>query len=128
MTNLSELHPVPSDDLAPAVDPLRLAVAAYLARFTGASRDHTHSDLRCYLTWWSGCVALTVSAASLRIAVARHWLVRREDVVPVVSRSTEMRRPSRLEATLRRESASFFRQRSQEECLAITAGGTPSQG
>jgi hypothetical protein len=32
-------------------DPLRLAVAAYLARFKGASRDHTESDLRCYLAW-----------------------------------------------------------------------------
>jgi hypothetical protein len=26
---------------------VRLAVAAYLARFKGISRDHTHSDLRC---------------------------------------------------------------------------------
>jgi integrase/recombinase XerD len=33
------------------VGPLRLAVAAYLARFTGSSRDHADSDLRCYLTW-----------------------------------------------------------------------------
>jgi hypothetical protein len=28
---------------------LWLAVAAYLARFKGASRDHANSDLRCYL-------------------------------------------------------------------------------
>ena len=26
-----------------------LAVAAYLARFKGSSREHTESDLRCYL-------------------------------------------------------------------------------
>jgi site-specific recombinase XerD len=26
-------------------------VAAYLARFKGTSRDHTNSDLRCYLAW-----------------------------------------------------------------------------
>ena len=32
-------------------DQLRLAVAAYLARFKGSSREHTESDLRCYLTW-----------------------------------------------------------------------------
>jgi len=32
-------------------DRLRLAVAAYLARFKGTSRDHSDSDLRCYLTW-----------------------------------------------------------------------------
>jgi site-specific recombinase XerD len=32
-------------------DPLRLAVAAYLARFKGSSREHTESDMRCFLTW-----------------------------------------------------------------------------
>jgi len=26
-------------------------VAAYLARFKGSSREHTESDLRCYLAW-----------------------------------------------------------------------------
>jgi len=30
---------------------LRLAVAAYLARYKGQSRLHTESDLRCYLSW-----------------------------------------------------------------------------
>ena len=30
---------------------MRLAVAAYLARFKGQSRLHTESDLRCYLSW-----------------------------------------------------------------------------
>lgn len=30
---------------------LRLAVAAYLARYKGQSRTHTESDLRCYLAW-----------------------------------------------------------------------------
>ncbi|MGN6577247.1 MAG: tyrosine-type recombinase/integrase [Nocardioides sp.] len=30
---------------------LRIAVAAYLARFKGQSRVHTESDLRSYLTW-----------------------------------------------------------------------------
>jgi integrase/recombinase XerD len=51
MTSFSELAPVPSDRAAPFTDQLRLAVAAYLARFTGSSREHTDSDLRCYLTW-----------------------------------------------------------------------------
>jgi integrase/recombinase XerD len=53
MTNFSELPAVPSDRLMPRTDPLRLAVAAYLARFTGSSRAHTESDLRCYLSWCS---------------------------------------------------------------------------
>ena len=47
----TELAFVPSDPLAPFTDRLRLAVAAYLARFKGSSREHTESDLRCYLTW-----------------------------------------------------------------------------
>jgi hypothetical protein len=51
MTNFTELIPVPSDRLVPVADPLRLAMAAYLARFKGSSRQHTESDLRCYLTW-----------------------------------------------------------------------------
>src|SRR5262249_40579734 len=38
-------------DLASVPAQLRLAVAAYLARFTGSSRQHTESDLRCYLSW-----------------------------------------------------------------------------
>jgi site-specific recombinase XerD len=51
MMTFTELAFVPSDPLAPFTDRLRLAVAAYLARFKGSSREHTESDLRCYLTW-----------------------------------------------------------------------------
>jgi hypothetical protein len=51
MMTFSELPPVPSDHLVPFTDQLRLAVAAYLARFKGSSRYHTESDLRCYLAW-----------------------------------------------------------------------------
>ena len=49
--NFTELASVPSDRPAPFTDQLRLAVAAYLARFKGSSREHTESDLRCYLAW-----------------------------------------------------------------------------
>ena len=49
----SDLASVPCDPLAPFTDQLRLAAAAYLARFKGSSREHTESDLRCYgLTSW----------------------------------------------------------------------------
>jgi len=51
MTYFPELPPVPSHRLIPHADPLRLAVAAYLARFKARSREHTESDLRCFLTW-----------------------------------------------------------------------------
>jgi integrase/recombinase XerD len=49
--NFIDLSSVPSDHLVPFTDLLRLAVAAYLARFKGASRYHTESDLCRYLTW-----------------------------------------------------------------------------
>jgi hypothetical protein len=45
-TELASLAPDPAELLT---DRLRLAVAAYLGRFTGSSREHTESDLRCYL-------------------------------------------------------------------------------
>ena len=51
ITNFTELTPVPSDRPVPVADPLRLAVAADLARFKGSSREHTESDLRCFLAW-----------------------------------------------------------------------------
>ena len=54
MTNFAELASVPSDRPVPFTDELRLAVAAYLARFKGSSREHTQSDLRCYLSWCAG--------------------------------------------------------------------------
>jgi integrase len=51
MMNFTDLPSVPSHPLAPFTDRLRLAVAAYLARFKGTSRTRTESDLRCYLVW-----------------------------------------------------------------------------
>jgi site-specific recombinase XerD len=51
MMSSTDLTPVPADHPAPFTDQLRLAVAAYLARFTGPSRQHTESDLRCYPSW-----------------------------------------------------------------------------
>jgi site-specific recombinase XerD len=51
MLNLTDLASMPSDPLAPFTDRLRLAAAAYLARFTGISRNRTEPDLRCYLAW-----------------------------------------------------------------------------
>jgi hypothetical protein len=53
MMTFPEPVSVPSDRPVPRSDQLRLAVAAYLARFKGSSRYHTESDLRCYLSWCS---------------------------------------------------------------------------
>ena len=51
MIRFTDLASISSDRLLPFTDPLRLAVAAYLARFRGSSREHTESDLRCFLIW-----------------------------------------------------------------------------
>jgi len=51
MMTFADLAYLPSDPPAPFTGQLRLAVAAYLARFTGSSWQHTESDLRCYLAW-----------------------------------------------------------------------------
>ena len=51
MRNFTGLASIPSDRPEPRADPLRLAVAAYLARFKGSSREHTESDLRSFPTW-----------------------------------------------------------------------------
>jgi integrase/recombinase XerD len=51
MMSFTNLASVPTDPLEPFTDRLRLAVAAYLARFKGSSRKCTTSDLRCYLAW-----------------------------------------------------------------------------
>jgi hypothetical protein len=51
MTIFTELASAPSDCPEPFADPLRLAVAAYLARFKGSSRDHTESGQRSFLAW-----------------------------------------------------------------------------
>jgi integrase/recombinase XerD len=51
MMTSTSLVPASSDPPEPFTDQLRLAVAAYLARFKGSSREHTESDLRCYLAW-----------------------------------------------------------------------------
>ena len=52
MMNFTDLASVPADRRpGPFTDQLRLAVAAYLARFRGSSREHTESGLRSFLTW-----------------------------------------------------------------------------
>src|SRR3954447_14438642 len=50
---MESLEPAPtvSGVIVPVAPSLRLAVAAYLARFKGQSRVHTESDLRGFLTW-----------------------------------------------------------------------------
>ena len=51
MTPFTQMTLTSSGPPEPFTDRLRLAVAAYLARFKGSSREHPESDLRCYLAW-----------------------------------------------------------------------------
>ncbi|WNB84334.1 tyrosine-type recombinase/integrase [Cellulomonas sp. ATA003] len=51
MTSTPEYLPVPLTDDHWRADPLRLAVAGYLARYRGETRRHAESDLRAYLMW-----------------------------------------------------------------------------
>jgi integrase/recombinase XerD len=54
MMAFTDLASAPAGPLAPSSDRLRLATAAHLARFKGSSREHTESDLRCYLARCAG--------------------------------------------------------------------------
>jgi integrase/recombinase XerD len=51
MSSWPELLPASAETPSPTVDPLRLAVAAYLARYKGLTRTHTESDLRIFIGW-----------------------------------------------------------------------------
>jgi integrase/recombinase XerD len=59
---------------APTVDPLRLAAAAYLARFKGQSRVHTESDLRVYLYWCAERGLDPLSATRPHIELYVRWM------------------------------------------------------
>jgi integrase/recombinase XerD len=54
-------------------------VAAYLARYSGSSHDHAHSDLRCFLAWCAerGLDPLAASRAQLELYIRWMQEVRR---------------------------------------------------
>jgi integrase/recombinase XerD len=53
---------------------LRLAVAAYLARFKGSSREHTDSDLRCYLAWCAERALDPLAAQRRHLELCIRWM------------------------------------------------------
>ena len=63
-----------SDPPEPFTDQLRLAVAAYLARFKGSSREHTESDLRCYLAWCAGRGLDPLAAQRTHLELYIRWM------------------------------------------------------
>ena len=61
----------PGADALPA-DHVRLAASAYLARFTGSSREHTQSGLRCYLRW---CADRGLDPLAARRSDLEHYIL-----------------------------------------------------
>ncbi|MGO0577664.1 tyrosine-type recombinase/integrase [Ornithinimicrobium panacihumi] len=55
-------------------DPLRRAVAAHLARYTGATRVHTDSDLRAFLTWCLQRQLDPLSATRVHVELYIRWM------------------------------------------------------
>jgi len=65
---------VSSSQAGPLPDQLRLTVAGYLARFKGSSREHTESDLRCYLTWCAERDLDPLTAQRLHLELYIRWM------------------------------------------------------
>ena len=91
---LTELAIAPSDSPEPYTDRLRLAVAACLARFKGSSREHTESDLRCYLSW---CAERSLDPLAAPGAV--HPVDARDPPVQALHRLPAVLRHSRVHRT-----------------------------
>ena len=68
MTTSTELLP------AATFDPVRLAAAAYLARYKGWSRVHNESDLRCWLNWCAERQVPPLVAQRVHIELFIRWL------------------------------------------------------
>jgi hypothetical protein len=68
-----DLAPVPANAWQIA-DQLDRAVAAYLTRFTGTSRDHARSDLRCFLSWCGERQLHPLSARRLHLELYLRWM------------------------------------------------------
>jgi integrase/recombinase XerD len=63
-------------------------VAAFLARYSGSSRDHAHSDLRCFLAWCAERGLKPLAASRVRLELYIRWMqeVRRFEPSPVSRR------------------------------------------
>jgi integrase/recombinase XerD len=79
MNTFTDLASVAADPSEPFSNRLRLAVAAYLARFKGSSREHTESDLHCYLAWCAerGMDPLTARRPHLELYIRSMQEIRR---------------------------------------------------
>ena len=87
MTTFTQLTSTSLQSPKPFTDQLWLAVAAYLARFKGSSREHTESDLRCYLTWCAerGLDPLATRRSHLGLYIRWMQEIRRFTATPITS-------------------------------------------
>jgi integrase/recombinase XerD len=70
---------------------LHLAVAAYLARFKGLSREHTDSDLRAFLRWCAGRGIDPLRAQRAQLELYVRWMQESRRYKPsTVSRRTSV--------------------------------------
>ena len=78
----------------PFTDQQRLAAAAYLAWFKGASRDHTESDLRCCLAWCTehGLDPLTARRPHLKLYIRWMQEIRRLQAIDRLAAVLDHRR------------------------------------
>ena len=74
MTTFTQLTSASLQSPEPFTDQLRLAAAAYLARFKGSSREHTESDLRCYLSWCAERGLDPLAARRLHLELYIRWM------------------------------------------------------
>ncbi len=72
--DISQLGPAVSGVVVTTPPMLRLAIAAYLARFKGQSRVHTESDLRGYLIWCEDRQLEPFAATRPHIELYVRWL------------------------------------------------------
>ena len=74
MEHFADASPVRLVDSGAAADPLMLAVAAYLARYTGSSRDHALCDLRCFLSWCADRGLDPLAARRVQLELYVRWM------------------------------------------------------
>jgi integrase/recombinase XerD len=74
MMAFTQFAPALSDPPELFTDRLRLAAAAYLARFKGSSREHTESDLRCSLAWCAEHGLDPLAARRPHLELHIHWM------------------------------------------------------
>jgi site-specific recombinase XerD len=66
----------------PTFDPLRMAVAAYLARYKGHTRVHNESDLRAYLYWCAECGLEPLVAKRPHVELYVRWMQEHRGLAP----------------------------------------------